>query len=352
MLKINSVIDSRFRGNDIGNMKFLKYIFILPFLCWAWAGHAQEPQEIRSMPEQWQMSLDGIKTKAQSLLIVNNGLQLEFRQLKQQLEELQQEVDEQQNKNDQLKLSLNDTHALNGQKEQLEELNKDIRIKRQEVHLIEEQWGNLKRKQSALEIKNQQLKHKLSQKGLDQQDDNQEVSSSDQSDGDDQLNILHKQLDDQNKKEALLADEFETIKSPGSTQGVSADAIEAQNKDLEAHLDELLLQKLQHERNAVDPIKDENNELKYSQLKKRKDEVVASIKVYEMRMDELKESSLLSLAWSKNKKILVHEMVLADASNNKMRDTIKVLREDIEVLRDQVARLERRVDFVQGSKLQ
>ena len=37
-----------------------------------------------------------------------------------------------------------------------------------------------------------------------------------------------------------------------------------------------------------------------------------------------------------------------DARNNQMRDKIKVLREDIDVLRDQVARLERRVDFVKG----
>ena len=48
------------------------------------------------------------------------------------------------------------------------------------------------------------------------------------------------------------------------------------------------------------------------------------------------------------KKKLVHEMVQTDARNNQMRDKIKVLREDIDILRDQVARLERRVDFAQG----
>ena len=54
------------------------------------------------------------------------------------------------------------------------------------------------------------------------------------------------------------------------------------------------------------------------------------------------------LSWPARKKKLVHEMVLADSRNNQMRDGIKVLREDIDVLRDQVSRLERRINFVQG----
>ena len=56
----------------------------------------------------------------------------------------------------------------------------------------------------------------------------------------------------------------------------------------------------------------------------------------------------MALSWPLKKKKLIHEMVQTDARNNQMRDKIKVLKEDIEVLRDQVARLERRVDFVQG----
>ena len=44
-------------------------------------------------------------------------------------------------------------------------------------------------------------------------------------------------------------------------------------------------------------------------------------------------------------------MVLTDARNNKLKEKIKSLREDIDVLKDQVARLERRVDFAQGKEL-
>jgi uncharacterized small protein (DUF1192 family) len=49
--------------------------------------------------------------------------------------------------------------------------------------------------------------------------------------------------------------------------------------------------------------------------------------------------------------MLVHTLVLTDARNNQMRSKIKVLQEDIGILRDEVARLERRMDFVKGQSV-
>ena len=56
----------------------------------------------------------------------------------------------------------------------------------------------------------------------------------------------------------------------------------------------------------------------------------------------------MTLSWPLKRKKLIHDMVQTDARNNQMRDKIKELHEDIDVLKDQVARLERRVDFAQG----
>jgi predicted nucleic acid-binding Zn-ribbon protein len=56
----------------------------------------------------------------------------------------------------------------------------------------------------------------------------------------------------------------------------------------------------------------------------------------------------MALSWPLKKKQLVHELVQTDARNDRIRDKIKVLKEDIDVLRDQVAGLERRVDFAKG----
>ena len=90
----------------------------------------------------------------------------------------------------------------------------------------------------------------------------------------------------------------------------------------------------------------------YRSLKSGKSSSRPNINAYESRMDDLRESSLMALSWPVKKKKLIHEMVQTDARNNQMREKIKVLREDIDVLRDQVAKLERRVDFVQGKDTQ
>ena len=54
------------------------------------------------MPEQWQLTLDVIKSKAQSLMVENNGLQMQYRQLIGEVQKLQQSIDDQQYKNTQM----------------------------------------------------------------------------------------------------------------------------------------------------------------------------------------------------------------------------------------------------------
>ena len=49
------------------------FIIILLFLWWAFDVRAQVLTECPSMPEQWQLTLDVIKSKAQTLMVENNG---------------------------------------------------------------------------------------------------------------------------------------------------------------------------------------------------------------------------------------------------------------------------------------
>ena len=83
-------------------MRLRQFIMILPFLWAASDVKAQVPEKFSSMPGQWQLTLDGIKSKAQSLVIENNALQVEYRQLIGQVQNLQQSINDQQNKNEQL----------------------------------------------------------------------------------------------------------------------------------------------------------------------------------------------------------------------------------------------------------
>ena len=276
-------------------MRFGKFIIILPFLWWAFNVRAQE---------QWQTSLDVIKSKAQALMVEHNGLQVEYRQLTGQVQQLQQSIYAQQNKNDRMELFLKERHGRTDQQLQIEELTQSIKTKRQKALDLDQQLENLKKKQLNLDKKVSEA---------------QRPQNTLQPKVDDQLGQWRKQLEDESKQEVILENELNGLKAGDKTQYL--------NKD---------------DRMAGD------NARRYDQLKRRKDRLEAEIRDYESRLDGLREISQKTLPWTLKRKQLVHEMVQTDARNNKMRDKIKVLREDIDVLKDQVARLERRVDFVNG----
>jgi chromosome segregation ATPase len=339
-------------GLLIDDMRFYSFIIILSLLWGASEATAQVVQGPSSMPEQWQLTLDVIKSKAQTLMVENNGLQSEYRQLIGQVQRLQQVIDDQQNKNGQISILLKERRGRTDQQLRMDELAQAGKTKRQEIHAFEEQFKNLEKKQVDLGHTIQQLKDTISGIEFHQQAEKKEARIS-QNPGaqEDELTPWRKQLEDDNRQEVLLENEWRNLKTGAQMKNLNVDALEEENKQLEARLNILQLQKLQHIRKSSDMVLAQANARRYDQLRKRKDELETSINAYESRLDELRQSSLLALSWPAKKKKLIHDMVQVDARNNQMRDNIKVLREDIDVLRDQVARLERRVDFVQGKDI-
>lgn len=303
------------------------------------------------VPEQWQLSLDVIKSKAQTLAVKNDGLQVEYRKLIGQVQELRQSIYDQQHKNEQMGRILKERHGRTDQQVRIERLTQVIKTKSQQAGDYDGQLGNMKRKQSGLGHKVELLKYAIREAEFHQQEERQESRPSEdtvQPQDDDQLTQLRKQLEDQSTQEVLLENELGALKTGGKAQNLNVDAIDAENKQIEARLDLLRLQKLQHEKMSSDTQISQASARMFERLKMRKEQLEAKIYAYELRMDELRQSSLTGMSWPLKKKKLVHEMVLMDAGNNQMRYKIKVLREDIDVLRDQVAKLERRVDFIQG----
>ena len=297
---------------------------------WPFDVRAQVSEQM-PVPEQWQLTLDGIKSKAQALMIENNGLQNEYQQLTGQVQKLQQLIHDQQYKNDQMDHFLKERHGRTDQQLRIEGLTQMVKTKRQEARTFEEQLRSLKKKQ--LDQDNKIQKAQRSQNtGLPRVGD--------------QLSQWRKLLENENRQEVLLENELKVLKTADKTQNFNEDAIELQNKKLEARLGILQSQKLRHIKKYSNTQLAQDNVRMYDQLKKRKDELEANIGVYESRMDELRESSLMAMSWTLKRKKLIHDMVQTDARNNKMRDKIKVLREDIDVLKDQVIKLERRVNFV------
>ena len=333
-------------------MKVCKYIFILPFFCWAFNALAQDQAPAQGpMPQQWQLSLDVIKSKAQTLMIENNGLQIEYKQLAGQVQQLQQAIYDQQYKNKQMGRFIEERHGQTDQQVRIEELKQTINSKKQQAKTYERQLNNLQKKQSSMDHSIQQLKYTISDIELHQQAEPKQkptVPNIQQSQEDDQLTQLHKQLEDQTRQEVILQNELNDLKTGSKAKNLDVDALESENKQLEARRDVLLLQKLHHERKSSDVARVQINRRKYEQLKERRDQLEAGISAYESRLDELRETSLMAISWPLKRKRLIHEMVQVDARNNQMRDKIKDLREDIDVLKDQVAKLERRIDFVNG----
>src|ERR1700691_2475728 len=131
-------------------MRLCPFIIILSLL-WGFDARAQMPEEPSSgMPEQWQLTLDVIKSKAQNLLIENNGLQDEYRKLIEQKQELQQSIDNQQHKNDQLEQSLKERHGQTDQQQRIADLTQVIKTKHEQSRAYDEQLEQLKRKQYAI----------------------------------------------------------------------------------------------------------------------------------------------------------------------------------------------------------
>ncbi len=118
-------------GLLINAMRFRKFIIILLFLWWGFDVSAQAPEQI-PVPEQWQLTLDVIKSKVQSLIIENNRLQVEYRKLIEQAQKLQQSIDDQQDKNGQMDRFLKERHGRTDQQVRIEELTRIIKTKRRQ----------------------------------------------------------------------------------------------------------------------------------------------------------------------------------------------------------------------------
>ena len=282
-------------------MTFRLCVIILTILWFGDSARAQMPEELSSMPEQWQLTLDVIKSKAQTLLVENNGLQAEYRQLIEQAQKLQESVQGQQSKNDELGRFLNGRHGQTDQQVAIEGLNQGIKTKTRQVRDEEQQWEDLRKSQPRGGYRTQTLA----------QDD---------------LPQLRKELEDESRQEVLLENELGALKAGGHAQKLDARAIDAENQRLQDRLDALRLLKLQHEKKISGTSLSGANAGRFDRLKERKQQLEADIYAYESRMDGLRQQYLTALSWPVDKKKMVHAMVQMDAHNNKMKDQIKALR--------------------------
>lgn len=302
-------------------MSLCPFVIAALFLLWGFDLYAEVPAGPVSMPEEWQLTLDVIKSKAQTLMVENNGLKGQYHQLSQEAQKLQRSLDAQQAQNEKTERLLEERHGRTDQQARLEQLTRTLKAKRQQARGLEEQLRLLSKRRQA--------------------------GPKNVAPATEQIEDLRKQLEDATKEEVLLENQLNGLKENGGAQNPDTDKINEENKALEARLDALRLKQLSLSGTSDAAAK--ANQEAFTQLTERKSQLEEGISVYERRLDKLRESLMMSLSWPLTKKKLIHEVVQTDARNNQIRNKIKQLREDIEVLRDQVARLEHRLDFVRGS---
>src|ERR1700733_10240147 len=115
-------------------MRLSLIFIILTVISWSFDARAQVPQEMSSssMPEAWQLTLDVIKSKAQSLVIENNGLQIENHRLVEEARSLAQSIVDLKYRNDQISHLIKVRHGRTDQEMRVDELTQTIKMKSQQ----------------------------------------------------------------------------------------------------------------------------------------------------------------------------------------------------------------------------
>lgn len=314
---------------------------ILPLLWPAALVQAQEPETPEAIPEQWQLSLDVIKSRARDLMLQNNSLQVKYAQMEDDSKQLQKSITRLEEKNEAMDRLLKDRHGRTDQQIRIEELKQEIEFKRHRLSDLGRQSAGLKKERLGAQ--------RDSVRRDEAAQDQREAAETHAGTGEpDDLGHWRNRLEEENRREVILENELRDLKSDGQTQESQLKAVNEENRRMEAAFESLQAQKTRISQQHSPVFHTPANARRYDQLKKRKEELEAKINAYEMRLEQLGVAAVSPVSWPQQKKQMVHQMVLNDARNNKIRNQIKELREDIVVLRDQVARLERRLDFAQS----
>ena len=322
----------------------------------AFPAYAQVTGEFAAVPAQWQLTLDVIKTKAQTLLVQNKELAAQHEDLQAQLAHTQDIINQQQAANASLRQLLKERNGRTDQQIALEQLKAQVKSIKNEAAGAQEKLSIWKKKLADLERKINLQKLKIAEVQLrqDQRDVQAKLGEALQApsainvEAAAQLDEVRKQLEEAKAQEAMLENQIAALKDNKSALA-SHSGLDEENRVLGNRLESLRQQKVQREKAAMQAksasavYKD-----RYYQLKKHKALLEEQIRSYEVKASLMKKSIIDSnLPWPAQKKRMIHEMVQEDARNSQLREKITDIREDISILREGVTRMERRISAME-----
>ena len=319
-----------------------------------------------TQPEQkipWEDTLADINGRVQKLLQENDLLMKEYESLKMQLNDVQYKVNEQKRKNVEW-LDKSRSFQMPDVEEKAQELRRLIKDKQNEIadkqkdtHVIDKQISILEKKVEIKNIKIQEQQERdrvLKEKQALQASQNQQELALQMAQKEasltDEVKQANARLEENSQREEALRGEIKDMQSP---QESSADETAQWQKDNEglqnqiASLEKERTEKLEKQKVVAQP------ELKEDFIKQKKEYLLALKDKTSLQADvvnlesELKVSqaqgSPIPVSWEAEKKGTVELIRNTDAANDKLREQVVNLKEDIYILKDRTLRLEDRM---------
>jgi chromosome segregation ATPase len=285
-------------------------------------GWTDDLSAIEERRRAWQEKLSIIKGRAQYLIETNNQLLAQQEQLKRQLQQTQAEVQALKENNAARNQLVVSRSGKTDQQVMIEQLNQQLRQLQTEIKQIDKEIKQLRQQVVRLRKTSADTPGVSSQEQLPIAvvPSIEEVAS------------LRKNLETAKKQELQLEAKANQWRQQVDNPPVTIEEIDGLIDQLSS-LDDQISVKMKE----LSPTAQEQQILK------------VKIAVVERRIKSLKNPEDFSFEWEKQRKRLIKDMAAKDQFNQSLRQKIVNIREDIELLKDQIAVLERRAYVPQRS---
>lgn len=305
------------------------------------------PEPSPNTPE-WQLTLDVIRAKSDTLVDKNNKLVAHRDAMAARYTQLETSITELKANNDELRQFLKDRHGRSDEQIHLEEIASQVKFKEAQVKEIQKELTNLQDDVSSVQQKIQLKKLKMTALNLQNKEDiskaNIQKAMEDRNliENSEELTKLREAFEQERKNEDVLGKQLAQLKPNQPKEGVLAPVDDAQIELLEKNLQTLRQQKEDlQKRISVD--NNQPGQKRYEKLMLKKRVLEETIHESEVQLNRLRDPHALSFLSNPRKKEVLRQMIEVDTRNGKLRQKMVSLREDLDLLREQVRRLERKL---------
>lgn len=308
----------------------------------------KQSMETQGTAPTWQLTLDVIKAKAEALLQKNNDMMAQRDALLKQYNQEQKIIETLKKNNEEIRQFLKERHGRSDEQFKMDEIEAQIHQRKALLKETQDRLVQLNQVSEGLDQKIQLKKLRISDIQIDQKKQDLQLSmqqalkEKDASKDDDELIALKKKLHEQKEQEAVLEKQGDQaqlgmFKEPVQVSTEEINALEEKQDNLRHQKDDLQ-KRLNGDNNQA-------NMHRYQELMLKKSELEEKIKGFEVVLNQLKESSKENLTDDKSNKLMLKQMIKIDNRNTQLKQKVHELQENVLVLRSQVRRLEKKVNF-------